>query len=368
MSSSVLLCYFSVYFPSLNNVIYKKIKYILPVIFLSTTYFLFFSDFIVSSNFSDNYSYNINGGYVFYQIFLILYFILSYITLYIQYKESSDGNVKQQIKYIFFGALCASLFGSVTNLIFPVIGVFNFTWLGPIFTLILVTSIFIAILRYHLFNIKIIITELFAILIIIMLLVDLFLEKNSALLMIKAVVLIVVTIFAYFLLKSVYQEVSLREQVEKLAKDLKQTNQNLEDANDRLKELDQLKSEFLSLATHQIRAPLTAIKGYASLILEGDYGKITQPVESAVKNIFESCQSLVLIVNDFLDISRIEQGRMKYEMTDFDISLLVSDIVQKLKPNIESAGLSVSIDLPKEKISVYLDQNKIKRQDSSSIS
>jgi hypothetical protein len=133
MSSSVLLCYFSVYFPSLNNVIYKKIKYILPVIFLSTTYFLFFSDFIVSSNFSDNYSYNINGGYVFYQIFLILYFILSYITLYIQYKESSDGNVKQQIKYIFFGALCASLFGSVTNLIFPVIGVFNFTWLGPIF-------------------------------------------------------------------------------------------------------------------------------------------------------------------------------------------------------------------------------------------
>jgi signal transduction histidine kinase len=128
-----------------------------------------------------------------------------------------------------------------------------------------------------------------------------------------------------------------------------------------LKELDQLKSEFLSLATHQIRAPLTAIKGYASLILEGDYGKITQPVESAVKNIFESCQSLVLIVNDFLDISRIEQGRMKYEMTDFDISLLVSDIVQKLKPNIESAGLSVSIDLPKEKISVYLDQNKIRQ-------
>ncbi len=361
MFSAVLLCFFSVYFPTLNVNIFNRIKYIIPIIFLTTCYLIFKSDLIVGQPSYDNFSYVINSGYLYYQLFLILFFIISYITLYIQYKSSQDIEVKQQLKYIFIGALCASFFGSITNLIFPVINIFDFTWLGPIFTLILVASIFIAILRYHLFNIKLIITELFAILIIVMLLVDLFLEKNSALLTIKAVVLAVVAIFAYFLIKSVYQEVALREQVQKLAKGLEKSNSDLELANNKLKELDQLKSEFLSLATHQIRAPLTAIKGYASLVLEGDYGQISPQVEGAVKNIFESCQNLVLIVGDFLDISRIEQGRMKYEMVDFDIILVTKDIIEKLRPNIESSGLTISFESIVDKQIVCLDQNKIRQ-------
>jgi signal transduction histidine kinase len=255
----------------------------------------------------------------------------------------------------------ASILGSVTNLVLPTFDIFSFTWLGPIFTLILVTTIFIAILRYHLFNIKLIVTELFALLIVVILTIDIFIEPNKFLLIAKLIGLVIILVFIYFLIKSVYREISLREEVQSLVKDLQNTNTKLEVANEKLKELDQMKSEFLSLATHQIRAPLTAIKGYASLILEGDYGVLPEKMKTAVSTIFESCQNLVFIVNDFLDISRIEQGRMKYDKTEFDIIKTCSDILDQLKPNIENAGLKYSFNKEMEKAVVFADIGKIKQ-------
>jgi len=80
-----------------------------------------------------------------------------------------------------------------------------------------------------------------------------------------------------------------------------------------LRELDEMKSEFLSLASHQLRSPLTAMKGYSSMMLEGDYGEMPLRAKEAVRAIFTSSPNLINIVNDFLDISRTEQGRMIYQ-------------------------------------------------------
>jgi len=128
----------------------------------------------------------------------------------------------------------------------------------------------------------------------------------------RSSVFILVLVFSIFLLKSVRKEVALREKVEVLAK-------SLEKANIRLKELDKLKSEFVSFATHQIRAPLTAIKGYTSLIQEGSYGDVSQEVKGAVDKISQASHSLVLVVEDYLNISRIEMGRMKYNFAITDL-------------------------------------------------
>ncbi|PIR86430.1 hypothetical protein COU13_00915, partial [Candidatus Kaiserbacteria bacterium CG10_big_fil_rev_8_21_14_0_10_43_70] len=94
-----------------------------------------------------------------------------------------------------------------------------------------------------------------------------------------------------------------REQIQKLA-------ENLEDANTRLRELDRQKSEFLSMAAHQLRTPLTSIKGYASLMLEGSYGELPQKVNTVLETIFSSSARMVDTVSDFLNVSRIEQGKM----------------------------------------------------------
>lgn len=159
----------------------------------------------------------------------------------------------------------------------------------------------------------------------------------------------------YTLVSGIRKEVRQREKIEKLAVDL-------EKANTRLRELDQLKSEFLSFASHQLRSPLTAIDGYASMLLEGDFGEMSEKVKDSVKVIETSSKSLVKIVNEFLDISRIEQGRMKYELADFDAKELAKEVVKELRPNVEQKGLSFKFEAEeKGNYIVNADVGKIKQ-------
>ena len=115
------------------------------------------------------------------------------------------------------------------------------------------------------------------------------------------------------------------------------------------------------MATHQIRSPLTAIKGYSSMLLEGDFGVLPQKAIDSVKTITKSCQNLLNIVEDFLNISRIEQGRMVYEKVLFDIRELIKEVLNELKPNIDRVGLILDFKMPAEKMQVNADRNKIKQ-------
>ncbi len=99
----------------------------------------------------------------------------------------------------------------------------------------------------------------------------------------------------------------------------------LQDANEKLKSLDKLKTEFLSLASHQLRSPLTAIRGYASMLIEGSFGEIGQKPKEAVDRINESSRNLAMIVEDLLNVTKIESGGMKYEMTPFNLGEIVAD-------------------------------------------
>ena len=96
-----------------------------------------------------------------------------------------------------------------------------------------------------------------------------------------------------------------------LYKELRGKNEELEDANEHLKQLDRAKSEFLSIASHQLRTPLTGIKGYLSMMLEGDFGKFSSKQNSVLKDIFLASDRMSKLVNVFLNVSRIESGRLK---------------------------------------------------------
>ena len=127
-----------------------------------------------------------------------------------------------------------------------------------------------------------------------------------------------------------------------LYQELKVANEKLTVANARLKELDQQKSEFVSLASHQLRSPLTAIKGYISLILEGEFGDMPVVLKDPMERVFSSAQALSVMVDDFLNVSRIEQGRMKYDFSDFDVKKLVEQVIIEQRPSVEKAGLQLS--------------------------
>ncbi len=180
-----------------------------------------------------------------------------------------------------------------------------------------------------------------------------FYATNIPSIIVTSVTLVVTGVIGINLMRSVKKEIEQRERIEKVEKDL-------EAANAHLKELDVQKTEFISFATHQLRGPLTAVKGYASLLIEGDYGEMTDQVKGAVKVIYESTQSLLLIVGDYLNVSRMEQGRMKYDIAEFDLRALVDDTVKELSPNVSYAGLTLNFENSKETCLVNADKGKIK--------
>ncbi|MFH1900605.1 MAG: histidine kinase dimerization/phospho-acceptor domain-containing protein [Patescibacteria group bacterium] len=161
----------------------------------------------------------------------------------------------------------SSIPATVTDLIFPYIGIFKYTWLGPLFTLVLVLSIAMAIFRYRLFNIKVIATELLTFTIWIFVLVRMLLANNLQDRLINGGLLLFLIISGILLIRSVLKEVHSREKIEQLAKEL-------EKANIRLTELDQAKSDFVTITSHQLRAPITAITGYSSMLMEDSFGPV----------------------------------------------------------------------------------------------
>jgi signal transduction histidine kinase len=127
-----------------------------------------------------------------------------------------------------------------------------------------------------------------------------------------------------------------------------------------LKEANQLKDEFVSMATHQIRGPLGAIRGYISLLLEGDYGEVPESIVEPLKIISESVKHLGMTVNDFLDASRIDQGAMRYYRKDFDFIKLIDEAVSEMKVNIEDKGLELKLNIPTDIFLVHGDKAKLK--------
>lgn len=116
---------------------------------------------------------------------------------------------------------------------------------------------------------------------------------------------------------------------------------DLQDANEKLKSLDKLKTEFLSLASHQLRSPLTAIKGYSSMLLEGSYGPISDIQKESADKIFKSSERMNHMIVRFLDVAKIEQGGMQYVMKLFDLEVMVEEIVKELSVMAKERGLEI---------------------------
>lgn len=112
---------------------------------------------------------------------------------------------------------------------------------------------------------------------------------------------------------------------------LDSTGKELAVANDKLKELDRLKDEFVSTAAHALRSPMTAIKGYLSMVLEGDAGQITPQAIQFLQGAYEGNDRLIRLVNHMLDISRIESGRLIFNIAPVQLEDIITSEIESLK-------------------------------------
>jgi len=197
---------------------------------------------------------------------------------------------------------------------------------------ILVCFLAYTIVRYEAFKVKILTAEVLFIGTFILLLSILFVRTIENKQVIAMVTLVLFTVLGYLLIRNVRQEVNQREQIERLAV-------KLEKANVRLKEIDKLKSEFVSIASHQLRSPVTAIRGYASLLLENSYGHMPEAAKDPLTRIEESAKLIATSIEDYLNVSRIEGGNMKYNLSDFSLRDEVEHICDDLRPIALKSGL-----------------------------
>jgi signal transduction histidine kinase len=300
--------------------------------------------------------------YYFYFIYIITYFLIG-ISLIVKRYLILKGIERSQIEIIFLSIFISSFVGMTTNLIMPVFNNFSLFWVGPFFSGYMVLTITYAIIKYGLFEIKVITTEFITLSTWILMFVKIILDKNNSDRAFDLIILLLLIISGIYVIRNVIKEISLREKDDKLVSDMTDLNQTLEKTNVKLKDLDQKKSEFMSLATHQLRAPLTAMRGYYSMIQDGTFGKIDNPeIEDVINKISRSTTDLTMIVEDYLNISRIEQGRMQYNFVSIDIADIVNDVIKEVSPTVHHAGLTLNLNYDtSQKYIVSVDQGKIKQ-------
>jgi len=298
--------------------------------------FSFTAYFKVGVQTLDNFGFFwINPGklYFLFPLFYVVYFSVSLMELYKRYRITTDRNIKAQIlSMLLVGAIGLSAGG--TNF-FPQL--FNIYPFGNYFLLLYIFFMSNGALRHQLFSVKVVSAKLFSGGLLLVLFFNLLTTQDLESWLFALFILLMVLFFSFFLIKSVETEVRIREELEKLAKDL-------QIANTRLNKISMLKTEFVSLATHQLRSPLTAIKGYVSMILEGSYGPVGDKMREPLERIFSSTGTLAQVVQDFLDVSRIEQGSMKYDMKAFSLKDLVQEVINEQTPNIEHSKLQFSFE------------------------
>jgi len=148
----------------------------------------------------------------------------------------------------------------------------------------------------------------------------------------------------------------------RLEREVEQAVTQLREANEKLVKLDTAKSDFISIASHQLRTPLTVIKGYVSMILEGNFGEIEEKARIPIEKVYESNERLIKLVEHLLNISRIESGRIQYKLEPYDLKNLLDGIINGQKHEAKRKGLDLSFNLPDVEIPlVNIDPPKIRQ-------
>lgn len=141
---------------------------------------------------------------------------------------------------------------------------------------------------------------------------------------------------------------------------LRQRNE-LQLVNDKLQSADKLKSIFLASMSHELRTPLNSIIGFTGLMLMKVTGDINPAQEDQLGRVKRNAEHLLDLINDVLDISKIEAGKIDIIITEFDLSVLLSDVSKSLAEEIKSKGLDLVVSLPNNAVMIKTDQRRVQQ-------
>jgi signal transduction histidine kinase len=153
----------------------------------------------------------------------------------------------------------------------------------------------------------------------------------------------------------------LERKVHAATADIAQQNELLRRQAFELEQASALKSQFLANMSHEFRTPLNAILGYTSMLQQGVAGPIEPPVKRHLARVASNGQHLLSIINEILDISRIEAGRMPLQVSKFKVPDLIGEVLAELEPIVRRSKLNVTSDVPRDLKPIYSDRQKVKQ-------
>lgn len=148
--------------------------------------------------------------------------------------------------------------------------------------------------------------------------------------------------------------VTLKEEVD-------DATSQLRDSNRKLHKLDEAKDEFISMASHQLRTPLTSVKGYLSMVLEGDAGSISPEQRKLLEEAYGSSQRMVYLIGDFLNVSRLQTGKFMLEPTQVNLARLVAEEVDQLQATAARRDIRLEYHEPSQFPEAPMDDGKMRQ-------
>jgi len=298
-----------------------------------------------------------NFGAILYYIPSLFFLLLIIIWLIKKYFILSPQE-KIIAQYFFIGNILWIIFNTIFNIFFPLIlHSVKYQHFGDYSVILFLFFTAYAIVKRQLFGIKVVLAQLFVGLIVVLLFVDFLTSASIFEYIWKGAVLVGFTFFGWLLIKSIKWEIKQREEIDRYAKELAQAKERVEaayvvekKAKEELEHIDEAKSQFVMATQHHLRTPLTALKGYLSMALEGDFGEISQTLKEKLGFCFESTNRLIKLINEFLDISKLQLGRDILEIKEASIPEILQDVIVEVKPEADKKGVYLTLTLPEGNI------------------
>lgn len=153
----------------------------------------------------------------------------------------------------------------------------------------------------------------------------------------------------------------VRELNTHLQQRIDQATRELRASNSKLRKLDETKDEFVSMASHQLRTPLTSVKGYLSMVLEGDVGAVNPGQQKVLSEAYASSERMVRLISDFLNVSRLQTGKFVIDAHPTDLAGIIGEEVEAMRQLAESHDMTLVYKPPKKFPVLNVDADKMRQ-------
>lgn len=273
------------------------------------------------------------------------------ISLFIVLKKFTKSRLieKLQIKFVIIGISISILSGLFTSAVLPAFGYSQLVSIGPLSVIFFIIFTFYAITKYYLFEIRVILTQIFVGIVGMILFIQAFIAPGPAEKILGFSIFIIFSFFGYLLVRSVLKEIRRREEIEALSKELSKAYNEIKAKNVHLEKLLKMRSEFLDIASHQLRTPVSVIKGVLEMLTLGELDRLPKEIkETQLQAAFSKSKKLEQIISDILDASEMDTKPFKLN-SKIARKIKVEELLERIVKTYQLEAKNKGVDLQFQK-------------------